>query len=126
MSSSLNELRILQNGYKQIIKKWPIDKLRPTHCMSLSLQAYSDEQFSNLENLAAPEIESRVKETKNQLLFLQKIFNNEAQKSFTISEKMLSPVSDPKYYSKILTHIEDVSAGKGRRPGNWLVRYLTK
>ncbi|KAF9947695.1 hypothetical protein BGZ70_002553 [Mortierella alpina] len=62
---------------------------------------------ANQDTLAA-----RIKDAQVQLEALQKITNNEFKQKYPLSPKLLTPASNPNYYSKLVDMLEKETAKK--------------
>ncbi|OLY82657.1 hypothetical protein AYI68_g3217 [Smittium mucronatum] len=126
MNALVNELKVLNNKYKKIIKRWPVDKLRPNHCISLSLKEYAQDQLVYTPDMKEAELEQRILTGTKQAAALDRILSNEAFKKYPLSHNYTHSPYEPDYYARLMKHIDDVSSGKAKPPGNWLMRFLTK
>ncbi|OMH85401.1 hypothetical protein AX774_g1052 [Zancudomyces culisetae] len=125
MSVLLAELKVLHRNYNRVASKWPIDRLRPTYNLSESLKQYAEERFNKKAYDSKEEMQTILDNGKSNLASLERILNNDAKNKYPLSSRITSPSSDPKYYSKLIDHVEDVVSGKARKPGNWFINFLS-
>ncbi|KAF9548898.1 hypothetical protein EC957_005250 [Mortierella hygrophila] len=105
----------LYRSFLRVINKWPADPIRPTRNMKTALRSQVTESFrsplttgtGNQDTLA-----SRIKDAQAQLEALQKITHNEFKQKYPLSSKLLTPASNPNYYSKLVDMLEKETAKK--------------
>ncbi|KAL9557995.1 hypothetical protein MBANPS3_001142 [Mucor bainieri] len=106
-----NEIQPLYRSFLKVIQKWPVDKVRPNRDLKQVLSTRIEETFRkpllNEETLD-------VAQAEKELLALEKLLNNEFKEKYTLSEKILSPASNPKYYSGM---VSSLSANKDGSEG---------
>ncbi|CAO3567588.1 unnamed protein product [Mortierella alpina] len=114
MSSASQSVPSLYRAYLRVINRWPADPIRPTRNMKTALRSQVTETFqsplasgANHDTLAA-----RIKDAQVQLEALQKITNNEFKQKYPLSPKLLTPASNPNYYSKLVDMLEKETAKK--------------
>ncbi|KAF9931959.1 hypothetical protein BGZ75_003686 [Mortierella antarctica] len=114
MSSPAQSVPSLYRAYLRVINRWPADPIRPTRNMKTALRSQVTETFrsplasgANHDTLAA-----RIKDAQVQLEALQKITNNEFKQKYPLSPKLLTPASNPNYYSKLVDMLEKETAKK--------------
>ncbi|PVV01984.1 hypothetical protein BB560_003576 [Smittium megazygosporum] len=120
MSKNLSDLKQIYNGYKQVISRWPKDKLRPNYCITQSLKLYAEENFSDPTSLDSHELRRRIDLGKSQLENLNYILDNKAKLKYPVSKKLEHPDSDPQYYTKLLEHLKLAAEGKTSSRGGFL------
>ncbi|KAF9436474.1 hypothetical protein BGZ76_003905 [Entomortierella beljakovae] len=103
----------LYRSYLKVINKWPADPIRPTRNMKTALRSQITESFRNpvtgTNNNTVP---ARIHDAQIQLEALKKITNNEFKQKYPLSSKMLTPASNPNYYSKLVDMLEKETAKK--------------
>ncbi|KAF9918405.1 hypothetical protein BX616_008965 [Lobosporangium transversale] len=108
----------LYRSYLRVINKWPTDPIRPTRNMKTALRSQVMESFRSPLNAtagpnnAADTLASRVADARVQLEALQKIAQNEFKQKYPLSSKLLTPASNPNYYSKLVDMLEKETAKK--------------
>ncbi|KAF9322811.1 hypothetical protein BGZ91_004038 [Linnemannia elongata] len=105
----------LYRSFLRVINKWPADPIRPTRNMKTALRSQVTESFRS--PLAAgtgsqDTLASRIKDAQVQLEALQKITHNEFKQKYPLSPKLLTPASNPNYYSKLVDMLEKETAKK--------------
>ncbi|CAO0793570.1 unnamed protein product [Mucor circinelloides] len=93
-----NEIQPLYRSFLKVIQKWPVDKVRPNRDLKQVLSTRIEETFRNQETL-------NVAQAEKELVALEKLLNNEFKEKYTLSEKILSPASNPKYYSGMVSSL---------------------
>ncbi|KAF9385655.1 hypothetical protein CPB97_004625 [Podila verticillata] len=101
----------LYRAYLRVITKWPADPIRPTRNMKTALRSQVTESFRSL-NKQDSSVAQRIADAQVQLQALQKITRNEFKQKYPLSPKLLTPASNPKYYSKLVDMLEKETAKK--------------
>ncbi|KAF9306847.1 hypothetical protein BGZ74_002745 [Mortierella antarctica] len=102
----------LYRAYLRVIAKWPADPIRPTRNMKTALRSQVTESFRSLNNQADSSVAQRIADAQVQLQALQKITRNEFKQKYPLSPKLLTPASNPNYYSKLVDMLEKETAKK--------------
>ncbi|KAK3835992.1 MAG: hypothetical protein JOS17DRAFT_735729 [Linnemannia elongata] len=105
----------LYRSFLRVINKWPADPIRPTRNMKTALRSQVTESFRSPLSVGAGSqdtLASRIKDAQVQLEALQKITNNEFKQKYPLSPKLLTPASNPNYYSKLVDMLEKETAKK--------------
>ncbi|KAG0358192.1 hypothetical protein BG005_002610 [Podila minutissima] len=102
----------LYRAYLRVIAKWPADPIRPTRNMKTALRSQVTESFRSLNNQADASVAQRIADAQVQLQALQKITRNEFKQKYPLSPKLLTPASNPNYYSKLVDMLEKETAKK--------------
>ncbi|KAG0086632.1 hypothetical protein BGZ93_011408 [Podila epicladia] len=102
----------LYRAYLRVISKWPADPIRPTRNMKTALRSQVTESFRSLNNQADTSVAQRIADAQVQLQALQKITRNEFKQKYPLSPKLLTPASNPNYYSKLVDMLEKETAKK--------------
>ncbi|KAG0338579.1 hypothetical protein BG000_003729 [Podila horticola] len=101
----------LYRAYMRVIAKWPADPIRPTRNMKTALRSQVTESFRSL-NQTDSSVAQRIADAQVQLQALQKITRNEFKQKYPLSAKLLTPASNPNYYSKLVDMLEKETAKK--------------
>ncbi|KAF9005748.1 hypothetical protein CPC16_008435 [Podila verticillata] len=101
----------LYRAYLRVIAKWPADPIRPTRNMKTALRSQVTESFRSLNNQDSS-VAQRIADAQVQLQALQKITRNEFKQKYPLSPKLLTPASNPNYYSKLVDMLEKETAKK--------------
>ncbi|KAG2189327.1 hypothetical protein INT44_004469 [Umbelopsis vinacea] len=110
-----NEVQSLYRSYLRLIADWPADLVRPNRDMKKVLTARVQEMFRQTDNSAQVD----VAEARRQLEALERLLANdfkEKVKTYTypLSDKIVSPASNPNYYSRLVASLEaQKTASKG-------------
>ncbi|KAF9113612.1 hypothetical protein BGX27_001202 [Mortierella sp. AM989] len=100
----------LYRAFLRVINKWPADPIRPTRNMKTALKSQLTEAFRNPNNnLSLP---ARIADAHLQLDALKTITNNHFKQKYPLSSKLLTPASNPNYYSKLVDMLEKETAKK--------------
>ncbi|KAI9476466.1 MAG: hypothetical protein EXX96DRAFT_620910 [Benjaminiella poitrasii] len=114
---SAHEIQSLYRSFLRVVQKWPVDKVRPKRDLKQILSTRVEETFRkplvNQEKLD-------MAQARRDLVSLEKLLDNEFKEKFPLSEKILSPASNPKYYSGL---ISSLNANKDGSKG-FLVKLL--
>ncbi|KAG0030947.1 hypothetical protein BGZ81_002028 [Podila clonocystis] len=102
----------LYRAYLRVIAKWPTDPIRPTRNMKTALRSQVTESFRSLNNQTDSSVAQRIADAQVQLQALQKITRNEFKQKYPLSPKLLTPASNPNYYSKLVDMLEKETAKK--------------
>ncbi|KAG0039723.1 hypothetical protein BGZ82_007025 [Podila clonocystis] len=102
----------LYRAYLRVIANWPTDPIRPTRNMKTALRSQVTESFRSLNNQADSSVAQRIADAQVQLQALQKITRNEFKQKYPLSPKLLTPASNPNYYSKLVDMLEKETAKK--------------
>ncbi|KAG0210309.1 hypothetical protein BGX28_009465 [Mortierella sp. GBA30] len=114
MSSPSQSIPSLYRAYLRVINKWPADPIRPTRNMKTALRSQVTESFRSPLNPGDSNntLAYRIKDAQVQLEALQKITQNEYKQKYPLSSKLLTPASNPNYYSKLVDMLEKETAKK--------------
>ncbi|KAG0297891.1 hypothetical protein BGZ97_004205 [Linnemannia gamsii] len=102
----------LYRSFLRVINKWPADPIRPTRNMKTALRSQVTETFRSPLTAGQDTLASRIKDAQVQLEALQKITHNEFKQKYPLSPKLLTPASNPNYYSKLVDMLEKETAKK--------------
>ncbi|KAG0008795.1 hypothetical protein BGZ80_003046 [Entomortierella chlamydospora] len=103
----------LYRSYLRVINKWPADPIRPTRNMKTALRSQVTESFrSPITGANNDTLSAKIADAKIQLEALQKITHNEFKQKYPLSSKLLTPASNPNYYSKLVDMLEKETAKK--------------
>ncbi|KAF8944714.1 hypothetical protein BGZ47_003780 [Haplosporangium gracile] len=105
----------LYRSFLRVINKWPADPIRPTRNMKTALRSQVTESFRSPLTASTggqDTLASRIKDAQVQLEALQKITHNEFKQKYPLSPKLLTPASNPNYYSKLVDMLEKETAKK--------------
>ncbi|KAF9428727.1 hypothetical protein BGZ94_001327 [Podila epigama] len=105
----------LYRAYLRVIAHWPTDPIRPTRNMKTALRSQVTEQFRAPHSQTSTETTSvaqRIADAQLQLKALQRITANEFKHKYPLSPKLLTPASNPNYYSKLVDMLEKETAKK--------------
>ncbi|KAG0365274.1 hypothetical protein BC939DRAFT_268298 [Gamsiella multidivaricata] len=103
----------LYRSYLRVINQWPADPIRPTRNMKTALRSQVTESFrSPITGANNDTLASRIADARVQLEALQKITRNEFKQKYPLSPKLLTPASNPNYYSKLVDMLEKETAKK--------------
>ncbi|KAG0376209.1 hypothetical protein BGX24_008127 [Mortierella sp. AD032] len=113
MASTQQSVPTLYRSFLRVINKWPADPIRPTRNMKTALRSQVTETFrSPLAAGGQDTLASRVKDAQAQLEALQNITHNVFKQKYPLSPKLLTPASNPNYYSKLVDMLEKETAKK--------------
>ncbi|KAF9122670.1 hypothetical protein BGW39_009578 [Mortierella sp. 14UC] len=113
MASTQQSVPTLYRSFLRVINKWPADPIRPTRNMKTALRSQVTESFrSPFAPGGQDTLASRVQDAQVQLEALQKITRNEFKHKYPLSPKLLTPASNPNYYSKLVDMLEKETAKK--------------
>ncbi|KAI8084258.1 NADH ubiquinone oxidoreductase subunit NDUFA12-domain-containing protein [Gilbertella persicaria] len=88
-------------SYMRIVNEWPVDKVRPTRGMKQVLEKRVEEAFR------APSVEfMNLEKAHQELKALESLLDNTFKEKYPISDKILTPASNPNYYSKLMSSLE--------------------
>ncbi|KAI7880928.1 hypothetical protein K492DRAFT_207204 [Lichtheimia hyalospora FSU 10163] len=97
------EIHALYRNYLRLVRDWPADKVRPRRDMKQMLAQRVEETFRRpLENEHEP---FDIKDAQQQLVALEKLLNNDFKNKYPLSDTLLSPASNPNYYSRLLNSL---------------------
>ncbi|KAF9365195.1 hypothetical protein BGX34_010999 [Mortierella sp. NVP85] len=103
----------LYRSYLRVINKWPSDPIRPTRNLKTALRSQVSESFrSPVTGADINTFASRVQDARVQLEALQRLTLNEFKQKYPLSPRMLTPASNPNYYSKLVDMLEKETAKK--------------
>ncbi|KAK3814363.1 MAG: hypothetical protein J3Q66DRAFT_36298 [Benniella sp.] len=103
----------LYRSYLRVINKWPSDPIRPTRNLKTALRSQVSESFrSPVTGTDVDTFASRVQDAQVQLEALQRLTLNEFKQKYPLSPRMLTPASNPNYYSKLVDMLEKETAKK--------------
>ncbi|KAF9582424.1 hypothetical protein BGW38_000228 [Lunasporangiospora selenospora] len=112
-SSQSATLIRLYRGYLRVISQWPSDPIRPTRNLKTALRSQVYESFHAPASAGANEtLASRIADGERQLEALQKICRSDFKHKYPLSPKLLTPASNPNYYSKLIDMLEKETAKK--------------
>ncbi|KAI7848486.1 hypothetical protein BDC45DRAFT_574841 [Circinella umbellata] len=101
MSAARAEIHTLYRNYLKLVRDWPADKVRPNRDMKQVLTQRVEETFRRpLEDDSVP---FNFKDAQNQLEALEKLLHNEYKNKYPLSDKILSPASNPNYYARLVS-----------------------
>ncbi|OBZ84849.1 hypothetical protein A0J61_07101 [Choanephora cucurbitarum] len=100
------EIIALYRSYMRIVRDWPEDKVRPNRGMKQVLEKRVEETFRT----AHPDI--HLEKAKKELESLELLLENTFKEKYPISEKILTPASNPNYYSKLISSLEASKDGQ--------------
>ncbi|KAF9930761.1 hypothetical protein FBU30_011297 [Linnemannia zychae] len=112
MASTQQSVPSLYRSFLRIINKWPTDPIRPTRNMKTALRSQVTESFRSPLAGGQDTLASRINDANIQLEALQKITRNEFKHKYPLSPKLLTPASNPNYYSKLVDMLEKETAKK--------------
>ncbi|KAI8137363.1 hypothetical protein BJV82DRAFT_635600 [Fennellomyces sp. T-0311] len=99
--STRAEIHALYRNYLRLVRDWPADKVRPRRDMKQVLAQRVEETFRRpLEDDNVP---LNMTEAKQELEALEKLLNNEFKNKYPLSDKILSPASNPNYYTRLVS-----------------------
>ncbi|KAI9284363.1 hypothetical protein BC943DRAFT_361377 [Umbelopsis sp. AD052] len=105
-----NEVQSLYRSYLRLIADWPADLVRPNRDMKKVLTARVQEMFRQTDNSAQVD----VAEARRQLEALERLLANDFKEKYPLSDKIVSPASNPNYYSRLVASLEaQKTASKG-------------
>ncbi|KAF9203834.1 hypothetical protein BGZ49_005987 [Haplosporangium sp. Z 27] len=112
-SSSTKTIVSLYRSYLKVINKWPTDPIRPTRNMKTALRSQVTESFRTpITGVNNDTLATKITDAQIQLEALQKITRNEFKQKYPLSSKLLTPASNPNYYSKLVDMLEKETAKK--------------
>ncbi|KAG0240787.1 hypothetical protein BGW41_006645 [Actinomortierella wolfii] len=118
MSSQKTTIVHLYRSYLRIINKWPVDHIRPNRNLKTALRSQVEESFRSTSKLSNDTLAARLEDGERQLNALKRIANNEFKQKYPLSSKLLSPASNPNYYTKLVDMLEkETSARTGGKKG---------
>ncbi|KAI7864423.1 hypothetical protein BDF14DRAFT_1834791 [Spinellus fusiger] len=104
------EIQTLYRSYLRLVRDWPADKVRPNRDMKQILATRVEETFKQpLENENAP---FDIDDAKKQLAALDMLLNNSFMTKYPLSDKILQPAGNPKYYSGLISSLEATKDSK--------------
>ncbi|KAF9971328.1 hypothetical protein BGZ73_005751 [Actinomortierella ambigua] len=108
----------LYRSYLRVVNKWPTDHIRPNRNLKTALRSQVDESFRSTTPLSADTLAARLQDGQRQLDALKRIANNEFKQKYPLSPKLLTPASNPNYYTKLVDMLEkETSARTGGKKG---------
>ncbi|CEG69905.1 hypothetical protein CU097_009684 [Rhizopus azygosporus] len=90
------EIQPLYRSFLRVVQRWPVDKVRPNKDLKQVLTTKVEESFRNESTLD-------IAQAEKQLFALEKLLNNDFKQKYPLSETILYPASNPKYYSKLIS-----------------------
>ncbi|KAI9314521.1 hypothetical protein BX666DRAFT_1879563 [Dichotomocladium elegans] len=103
------EIHALYRRYLRLVRDWPADKVRPKRDMKQVLSQRVEETFRRpLQNEHEP---FDMIDAKKQLEALEKLLDNEFKNKYPLSDKILSPASNPNYYSRLVSTLGNDKKG---------------
>ncbi|ORX80954.1 hypothetical protein K493DRAFT_342482 [Basidiobolus meristosporus CBS 931.73] len=100
----------LYRTFLRLAAKWPADPIRPTRNFRTSLHSRLMEDFRKPLNAATEsEVEATLQEARSQLAALKNVLGNTYKQENTLSEAMLTPAGNPKYYERLLASLDALS-----------------
>ncbi|KAF9923203.1 hypothetical protein BGZ65_009033 [Modicella reniformis] len=113
MSSAEMTLLSLYRSYIRVIHLWPADPIRPTRNLKTALQSQVSEAFrAPITGTSNNTLPCRIHDARLQLDALQRLSRNEFKQKYPLSPRMLTPASNPNYYSKLVDMLEKETAKK--------------
>lgn len=127
-AATRNELQSLYRSYLRLIADWPTDRVRPNRDMKKVLTARVQEMFRQKDNAQVD-----IEEARRQLDALERLLANEFKEKvnileclstavfgscltclqYPLSDKIVSPASNPNYYSRLVSSLEAQKTTKG-------------
>ncbi|KAI8064061.1 hypothetical protein BDF21DRAFT_496784 [Thamnidium elegans] len=102
------EIQPLYRSFLKVIQKWPVDKVRPTRDLKQVLTTRVEETF---RKPLANQSQLDFAQAQRELIALEKLLNNEFKEKHPLSEKILSPASNPDYYTSLVNSLKDKKDG---------------
>ncbi|KAI7901117.1 uncharacterized protein BX663DRAFT_514992 [Cokeromyces recurvatus] len=99
---STKEIQTLYRSFLKVMQKWPVDKVRPKRDLKQIMSNRIEETFRK-PLLNKDQLD--MTQAKRELAALERLLNNEFKERFPLSEKILSPASNPKYYSRLIASL---------------------
>jgi hypothetical protein len=119
------EIISLYRSYMRIVREWPSDKVRPNRGMKQILEKRVEETFraSNPESINMEKARKELDALESLLdnKFKDKVIRslryyssslNSFISQYPISDKILTPASNPNYYSKLVSSLEASKDGQ--------------
>ncbi|KAI8390919.1 uncharacterized protein BYT42DRAFT_542563 [Radiomyces spectabilis] len=97
------EIHALYRSYLRLVRDWPADKVRPNRDMKQMLAKRVEETFR--QPLQSETEVFNIDKAKKQLDALERLLDNEFKLKYPLSDKILSPASNPKYYSSLISSL---------------------
>ncbi|KAJ2962775.1 hypothetical protein NQZ79_g2080 [Umbelopsis isabellina] len=110
-TAARNEIQSLYRSYLRLISEWPVDRVRPNRDMKKVLTARVQEMFRQTDNAQVD-----IQEARRQLDALERLLSNEFKEKYPLSDKIVSPASNPNYYSRLVASLEAQKSNKGGGP----------
>ncbi|CAM0134945.1 hypothetical protein VKS41_000481 [Umbelopsis sp. WA50703] len=107
-TAARNEIQSLYRSYLRLISEWPVDRVRPNRDMKKVLTARVQEMFRQTDNAQID-----IQEARQQLNALERLLSNEFKEKYPLSDKIVSPASNPNYYSRLVASLEAQKTNKG-------------
>lgn len=129
-AAARNEIQSLYRSYLRLIADWPADRVRPNRDMKQVLTARVQEMFRQKDNGQVD-----VEQARKQLDALERLLSNEFKEKvrkldvetyinipsilnthcmqYPLSDKIVSPASNPNYYSRLVASLEAQKTSKG-------------
>ncbi|KAI8333517.1 hypothetical protein BC941DRAFT_433683 [Chlamydoabsidia padenii] len=104
------EIQTLYRSYLRLVHDWPADKVRPNRDMKQILTTRVEETFR--KQLQNDNESFDLAEAKKQLDALERLLDNEFKEKYPLSDKILTPAGNPKYYSSLLSSLGATKDGK--------------
>ncbi|KAG0237698.1 hypothetical protein B0O80DRAFT_501813 [Mortierella sp. GBAus27b] len=102
----------LYRSYLRVIHQWPADPIRPTRNLKTALRSQVSESFRSPITGTTSDLTTRIQDAQVQLEALQRLTRNEFKQKYPLSPRMLTPASNPNYYSKLVDMLEKETAKK--------------
>ncbi|KAG2185950.1 hypothetical protein INT43_002388 [Umbelopsis isabellina] len=110
-TAARNEIQSLYRSYLRLISEWPVDRVRPNRDMKKVLTARVQEMFRQTDNAQVD-----IQEARRQLDALERLLSNEFKEKYPLSDKIVSPASNPNYYSRLVASLEAQKSNKNGGP----------
>ncbi|OBZ91504.1 Ubiquinol-cytochrome-c reductase complex assembly factor 2 [Choanephora cucurbitarum] len=92
------EIQPLYRSFLKVVQRWPTDKVRPNRDLKQVLITRIEESFKKQEGLS-------IEKAERELKSLESLLENEFKEKYPLSERILSPASNPTYYSSLVSSI---------------------
>nr|CAG8650004.1 12831_t:CDS:2 [Entrophospora candida] len=124
INSTCAEILQLYRSFLHVIENWPADHLRPNRNLKQVLHLRVTEGFQKNMIINDPEVHNKlVTEAEIELDALKRLANNEFKEKYPLSDKMHTPASNPKYYTRLIAEIDKAAKAKivegAKKPSFW-------
>ncbi|KAJ2847960.1 hypothetical protein J3B02_004051 [Coemansia erecta] len=106
MSRFAGTLGELHTAYQRVIRLWPTDKLRPTHCYKSMLKQQMSNKFDRLSTLNGAQLNSEIVLVKSEIEALNNLTSSKYRLQYKVSDSISDPVSHKGYYTKLVDSID--------------------